>query len=108
MDIIEISVPDMNDSFSRVVLDGKEYLIRFTWNATAQRWSFGLYTMQSEPIAVGIRIVPQFPLTFQVSSSEFPPGEFFATTRLDRVGRNDFVNGNATFAYISRSKKTIN
>lgn len=30
--ITVIEVPDYNDSFSRVVLSGKEYLIRFSYN----------------------------------------------------------------------------
>ena len=30
--ITVITVPDYNDSFSRVVLAGKEYLIRFSYN----------------------------------------------------------------------------
>ena len=29
-----IEVPDMNDSVSRIVLDGTVYLIRFTYNDT--------------------------------------------------------------------------
>lgn len=31
MDYITIAVPDMNDSFSRVVLSGTAYQMRFTW-----------------------------------------------------------------------------
>jgi len=97
---LEIDPPDLNDSFSRVVLDGKQYLIRFTWNSTAERWSFGLYTIQKEPIAVGIRMVPQFPLILQVASEGFPDGIFGVYTGLENVGRDDFKDGKAVFAYI--------
>jgi len=99
--ILQIGVPDLNDSFSRVVLDGTQYLIRFTWNDTAQRWIFGLYTMQKEPIAVGLRIVPRFPLNLQIVKADFPAGVFGAYSDLKSIGRRDFIEGRATFAYIS-------
>lgn len=100
MQRIEISVPDLNDSFSRVTLDGKQYLVRFTWNDTAQRWSFGLYDIQKAPLAVGIRVIPRFPLNLQIVGDEFPNGVFGAYTRLPAVGRYDFRDGGAAFAYI--------
>ena len=96
----KISVPDMNDSFSRVVLDGKQYQIRFTWNEAAGRWSFGLYTMQREPIAVGIRLVPRFPLNLQVVDERMPKGVFGVSGGGAAVGRGDFMSGAAAFAYI--------
>ena len=106
--ILEIAVPDMNDSFSRVVLDGTQYLIRFTWNEKAQRWSFGVFNMQKEPLAQGIRIVPRFPLNLQIVNEKFPRGLFGAYTNLPFVGRDDFKNGNATFAYISEVQEGRN
>jgi len=100
MGIIDISVPDMNDSFSRVVLDGTQYLIRFTWNEAAQRWSFGLYTMQREPISVGIKLVPRFPLNLQIVDDRYPAGVFGVYSDFEAVGRNDFIEGKAAFSYI--------
>ena len=104
---IEIAVPDMNDSFSRVVLDGVQYLIRFTWNDTAQRWSFGLYTVQKEPLAVGLRMVPRFPLNLQIVDKSFPSGVFGIFTDLQWVGRQDFLNGKATFAFIPENQEAM-
>ena len=100
MNIFKIAVPDLNDSFSRIVLDGAQYQIRFTWNDTAQRWSFGLYTMQKEPLAVGLRMVPRFPLNIQIVDDRFPSGVFGVYSDFESVGRNDFLNGRAFFAYI--------
>ena len=99
-DILKISVPDHNDSFSRVVLDGVQYQIRFTWNEAAGRWSFGLYTMQKEPVTVGIRLVPRFPLNLQVVDERLPRGVFGVYSDNEVVGRGDFLDGSATFAYI--------
>ena len=105
MQRLEIMVTNMNDSFSRVVLDGKPYLIRFTFNDTANRWSFGLYTMQKKPLAVGLRMVPHFPLNLQIMDDNFPLGVFGVYTHLSSIGRNDFKNGNAIFAYISAQQE---
>ena len=90
----------MHDSYSRVVLDGVQYLIRFTWNEAAGRWSFGLYTMQREPIAIGIRLVPRFPLNLQIVDDRFPAGVFGVYSDFDSIGRDSFVKGEAAFSYI--------
>ena len=106
MDYTKIEVPDMNDSFSKVVLDEVAYQIRFTWNMAAQRWSFGLYTMQREPIAIGMRIVPKFALNLQVRDERFPFSVFGVLSSLKSIGREDFLNDNASFVYISASQVT--
>ena len=100
MGIIDISVPDMHDSFSRVVLDNVQYLIRFTWNEKARRWTFGLYTMQREAIVQGIKLVPRFPLNLQIVDDRFPTGVFGVYSDFDYIGRNDFIEGKAAFSYI--------
>ena len=99
MDYTIIDVPDMNDSMSRVVLDGTSYLIRFTFNMEGNYWKFGLYTTQSEPISIGIKIVPNFPLNLFFGASHLPFGVFAALTKLERIGRDDFVNGKAKFIF---------
>ena len=44
MDYITIAVPDMNDSFSRVVLSGTAYQMRFTWLDAPQPSTSEIYT----------------------------------------------------------------
>jgi len=100
MKYIAIEVPDYNDAFSRVALDGRQYLLRTTYNASADRWSFGLYDMQKSPIVQGIRIVPKFPLNLHVVDDRMPNGLFGAVTRLDAIGRRDFLEGRAAFVYV--------
>jgi hypothetical protein len=100
MERIEILVPDMNDSFSKAVLDGKEYLLRFTWNDTAGRWNFGIYTVLREPIIQGIKLVPQFPVNLQYIDERLPSGIFGVYTKLEVIGRKDFIDKKAVFAYI--------
>ena len=99
MDFIKIEVPDMNDSVSRIVLSGKAYLIRFTYNDTCDYWKFSLDDTQNEPIALGIKIVPRFPLNVFYGVTKLPDGVFGVMTKLDRIGRNDFLNGNAQFIF---------
>ncbi len=95
-----ITVPDYNDSFSRVVLDGSEYLLRFTWNETAKFWNFGVYDMEENPIVSSMKVLPSCPLSVWHMNSQMPFGEFGVITDLDRIGRNDFINGKAQFVYI--------
>lgn len=99
MEYIVIEVPDMNDSMSKIVLNGNSYLIRFTYNDTCNYWSFGLYSSQNEPIRVGIKIVPQMPLNLFCGTNEMPDGVFGVLTDLEQIGRNDFKNGKAKFIF---------
>lgn len=95
-----ITPPDINDSFSRVVLDGKEYLIRFTYNDTNDYWTFGLYDGEQRPLAAGIKLVPNSPLNFFYQSNGLPDGTFGVLSDLDRVGRRAFLDGKAKFVFI--------
>ena len=87
MDYIIIEVPDMNDSMSRVVLNGTAYLIRFTWNDTGAYWKFGLYDSQNQPIVIGIKLVANFPLNVFYGVTQLPDGVFGVMTRQERIGR---------------------
>lgn len=104
MQRLEISVPDSNDSFSRVVLDGTSYLLRFSWNEYGQYWTFGLFTSLREPIVQSIKIVSRFPLNIQYVDSKIPFGVFCVYTEKQRILRGDFKNGAAVFAYIPASQ----
>lgn len=99
MDYITIEVPDMNDSVSRIVLNKTAYQIRFTWNDTGGYWKFSVYDPQSQPIVVGIKIVPKFPLNLFYGVTRLPFGVFGVMTKLDRIGRRDFAGGNAQFVF---------
>lgn len=99
MEYVIIEVPDKNDSISRIVLNGTAYLIRFTYNDTKDYWKFGLYTSQSEPILVGAKIVPGFPLNVFYGISALPDGIFGVISKREHIGRNDFVEGKAQFIF---------
>ena len=99
MEYTVIEVPDLNDSISRIVLSGTAYLIRFTYNDTGDYWKFSLYNSQSEPIILGIKIVPNFPLNLFFGVTRLPFGVFGVKTKLDRIGRAAFRNGEAKFIF---------
>ncbi|WP_337937744.1 phage baseplate plug family protein [Anaerotignum faecicola] len=99
MEYTIIEVPDMNDSVSRIVLNDTVYFIRFTYNDTADYWKVSLYDAQNEPIVLGIKIVPRFPLNTFYPVSKLPDGIFAVITQLDHVGRNDFVEDKAQFIF---------
>lgn len=95
-----IQVPDMNDSFSRVVLCRKEYLLRFMYNGAFDYWTFGVYDPEKNILLQHRKIVPLSPLTHFDVSVDIPQGIFGCFTNLGRVGRNDFREKKAEFAFI--------
>lgn len=98
--MLYIDVPDLNDSFSRAVLDGKEILLRFTFNVAGGYWCFGVYDTEESPVLTMAKVVPNFPLTFFYGSLDLPSGIFGALSDLERIGRDDFKNGKAQFVFI--------
>lgn len=101
--MLYIDVPDHNDSFSRVVLDGREVLLRFTFNATGGYWTFGVYDTEEAPVLTMTKVVPNFPLTFFYESLDLPSGLFGALSDLARIGRDDFKEGRARFVFVPMS-----
>ena len=106
MQYFEITVPDMNDSVSRVTLADTFYRVRFTYNCGSDSWSFGLYTDQDVPIALGIRIIPGMPMNLFFGAAELPNGVFGCLTKLDHVGRDAFKEGKAKFVFIPADNTT--
>lgn len=99
MDYTIIEVPDMNDSVSRIVLGGKQYLLRFTWNDTGGFWTFGISDSLDNPIRIGEKIVPQFPINIFWGTDKGPAGVFGVLTELEMIGRKDFVEERAQFIF---------
>lgn len=99
-----ISVPRMNDSFSRIVLDNKVWEIRFTYNHPTDCWKFGLFDTERNPVIQDIKIVPGIPINHSFWKRPYPNVLFAVKTKLDRVGHEDFWNGNAEFFYAEMEK----
>ena len=97
-----IAVPDMNDSFSRIVILKIEYLIRFTYNDTFDYWTFGLFTPQKQPIFQNVKIVPKLPINLFAGVGNMPQVYFACESSLEHIGRNAFKEDAAKFYYIER------
>ena len=101
--MVYIEVPDQNDSFCRVVLDEREVLLRFTYNASHDYWSFGVYDLEERPILAMCKIIPLSPLTHFYGSLELPRGVFGVLTELEHIGRRAFIGKEARFVFIPTS-----
>lgn len=95
-----ISVPHYNDSFSRIVIGKKLWEIRFTYNNATDCWKFGIYDSKQNPLFRDVKIVPGIPLNIPFCRVPLPIVLFGVKTKLNRVGYQDFWNGNAEFFYV--------
>ena len=82
---IVIQVPEYNDSFSRVVLGRKEYLIRFSYNDSGNYWTFGIYDGNRNPYVTGI------PLTSSTCATDCRME--FLRRCLPKKGLNGMISG---------------
>lgn len=76
-----IEIPVATDTplyTERVTLDGIEYLIKFDWNDRENRWYMGLFTVTGEPLAVGIKVLANWPLLRRFTGENMPPGVLIA------------------------------
>ncbi len=102
--MLYIDVPDMNDSMSSLSIDGREYMIRFTYNEKCDYWSFGLYDEDEIPIIAMTRIVSNFPTLYYYTYSDLPDGTFGCVSDSEQIGRQAFNEKTAEFIYIPNSE----
>ena len=100
--MLYIKVPDMNDSVSRLSIDGKMYGIRFTYNEKYDFWNFGLQDERGRPIIAMTRLVPNFPIFHYYTYQSIPDGVFGCLSKTETVGRQAFNDGTAEFVYIPK------
>ena len=100
--MIKIEVPALNDSISRITLEGREFYIRLTYNPSYDFWSIGLYTPTLEPIIGMVKIVPNVPLFHYYKNTDLPEGIMICISNKERVGKDGF-DGKSTFLAYVRS-----
>ncbi len=97
-----LTVPNKNDCFARIVLEGEEYLFRFSYNFSGKFWTIGIYEDRDKPLVAGIKIVPNFPLNQSFGQYlDLPNGLLLAKTHKEKIKRYDFYDGNAELVYIT-------
>lgn len=97
--LYKINVPDHDDSISLATIGNVICRLRFRWDEVGEYWEFGVYNENFEPIFLGEKIVPNFPLNLFSGHEEFSNGYFFVETNLDRLGRDSFKRRLATFVF---------
>ena len=58
-------------------LDGREYLLRFVWSTRESTWYLNIYDQDENPIALGVRLVVNWPLLRRFRDPRLPPGLLF-------------------------------
>lgn len=59
-------------------LDGVTYGFELWWNDRAETWFMSLFTSDDLPIAVGLRVVVDWPLGIRCVDARMPPGVLIA------------------------------
>lgn len=59
-------------------LDGRDYLLRFTFNEREGFWYMSMSDQDSSPIVTGLKVAVDFPLLKRVTDARRPPGTLMA------------------------------
>jgi hypothetical protein len=72
--------PSIPSSRRRVLLDGREYVIRLRWSMREEVWYLDLLDVDGEPLLLGRPLVANRKLLgqFRQTVAGLPPGEIFA------------------------------
>lgn len=70
-------IPFREQSFFRqqIQLTGVLYFLTFTWNALNEFWIMDIANSDEEPLILGIKIVPDYPLLAAFTVEGMPQGE---------------------------------
>lgn len=108
---IFIRTPSQSWSSQQLSLENTNINLELQWNDRASSvnegsWFLNLYTVEDEPIITGIKIIPDYPLTFKYSDNRLPEGEFFclSNTSTDvKLGR-DNLGTDFRLTYITKEE----
>jgi len=76
----------------QIELDREIFILNFTWNALNEFWAMDIYNRDEQPIILGIKIVPNFPLLEPYTVFEKPRGEIICQNIInapDTISRFD-------------------
>lgn len=78
--LIPIPIPVTPHHTIQVELDGVTFTLAFRWNGRAEAWFFSLMDAEEQPLAMGRRLVLDFPLLarFRRNRASLPAGQFVA------------------------------
>jgi hypothetical protein len=100
--MIQIPIPDVNDSLTEVDLDGLTYFLRLSWNSEAELWTLSIENAYNELVVAGIAVLPGTPLLSGYRHLTVPAGELVALApdRRDTIGRAALASGEVALIYV--------
>lgn len=102
--MITIPTIDQNDFVVEADLEGVTYFLHLAWNSEAGYWVMAIENASNEAILNGVVLSPNTPLLKSFHYLTVPPGEFVAyvdDAMVERIGRDDFLNGKAQLVYLT-------
>lgn len=101
--MIEINVPNHNDSLLEVELDDEVFFLHFSWNSTGEFWTLSIENAYNDELVSCLRMLPNRSLLSFVRTADLPLGELVVVREdnLQAIGRDDFKNGLAALIYVS-------
>lgn len=102
--MIEIGVPDYNDSLIEATLDGTVFYLHMSWNSAAKYWVMGIQNAEGTDLINGVMVRPNYPLLLQFRSRIMPLGDLYVfNSGESTISRESFVNGEAVLMYMDES-----
>ena len=77
MAMLELRVPKVPSSRQKITLEGKDYHLALALNIRLDRWFFGLFDAEMNPIVAGRKLLFGRDLLRGVGSSRRPPGGLY-------------------------------
>lgn len=98
------TVPNYNDSFCRVILDGELFFFRFTYNVEGDFWTFGLWK-DMDSVLFSTKMVPNIKLNAFITKEGLPKGSFYVISEVDQqITKDSFSSGAAYLAYVPENE----
>jgi hypothetical protein len=103
-----LHIPTTNDPFSiqRTDLEGREYVLSFDWSTREGCWYLSIKDSEESPLASGIKMVCNWPLTYRLPDPRLPPGDLIVVSKTlgddSPPGADDLVeDGRCELTYVT-------
>lgn len=103
-------IPTPNDqpfAEQRSTLDGSDYVLTFQWSAREGSWYLSVADESNDPIASGLKIVPNVPLGRRVRDVRWPPGWIVALSENDEPPLFDELGGRVVLYYYDEAETLL-
>ncbi|MDP8078327.1 phage baseplate plug family protein [Phocoenobacter skyensis] len=97
--MIEIIVPDYNDSVIELEIKENTYFFHFQYNSEGDYWALGVMDSEKKTIVAGIKIVANTNIFNGLYYTGIPFIKLYAVSKSDNVGREAFNNKTARLIY---------